>query len=119
MKEFIAKNPLSGMIICQRFFPETGKRFIKIMPKNLSIVVIPQLKKTFANMPVLVEDSVSGWIKISKEPGADDNKELQKAGEQAIENLTGETAFDSEVDLLKKSGFIVSISGEGEHKDGE
>ena len=119
MKEFVAKNPTTGMTICQRFFPETGERFIRVLPKHLSQLVIPQLKKTFANKPILVEDSASGWLRIKKLPGAVDDEELQKAGQKAIESITGETAFDKEVNLMKQSGFIVSVSDGGERKDGE
>ena len=118
MKEFTAKNPLNGMTIHQRFFPETKEKFMKVTPKNLAQIVVPQLKKQLSVLPVEIEESETGWIKIKKLQGADDNEDLQKAGQSAIENITGDTAFDKEVNLMKKSGFIVTVK-DGERNNGE
>ena len=112
MKELIAKNPTTGMTICQRFFEETGEKFIKVEPKSVRNIVLPTLKKSFVNLPVEIIESQSGWLQIKKLEGAEDNEKLQKAGEKAVENLAGDTAFEKEVNMLKGAGFIVTTKEE-------
>ena len=107
MKEIIAKNPANGMTICQRFFEETGDRFIKVEPKSISKIILPNLLKGFENLPVEVIQNEDGWVKISKQDGAEENEKLLKAGEKAEEQVKGESTFDKEVNMLKSAGFIV------------
>jgi len=107
MKEIIAKNLTTGMTIYQRFFEETGERFIKVTPASLGKLILPNLKKSFEHLPVEVIESSSGWLQIKKMEGAEDNDKLKQAGEKAVTNLAGDTAFDKEVNMLKGAGFKV------------
>ena len=107
IKELVAKNNASGMVICQRFIEETGERFYKVEPVAVSKMVLPNLLKAFKNMPVDVKQTESGWIRLKKKEGVEDNEKLLKAGEQAEKSLVGEDVFEKEVNLLKSSGFLV------------
>ena len=110
MKEIIAKNLTNGMVIHQRFFEETGERFLKVTPTSLRKILTPQLKKSFESLPVEIIESTSGWLQVRKLEGAEDNDKLKKAGEKASTNLAGDTAFEKEVNVLKSAGFQVTTS---------
>jgi len=101
--ELDAQNTQTGQRIIERFLDD-GTRFFKHIPFHPLIFV--KLKEQFKDKNVIVEMGSNKWIRISK---TGENPELKDAARQSIgkEDITQKDIMNMEVEMLKKSGFMV------------
>jgi len=105
--ELIADN--GQYKICERFID--GVRFMKVIPKEISKMVIAQIKKTFENGEVEVTEN-NGWLKIEK---VGTSEKLDKATEKLKEKVSSDEVIDDmfivnkEKKMLEAGGFKVTI----------
>jgi len=111
MKQLTATNNLTGMKIIQRYVK--GSRYLKVIPSTVTPLVLEGLKKQFKESPVEIEESKTGWIKISKK---DKDPKLEKAVKKLVEkegkdseDINEEYVLNKEAEILKKQGFVVKL----------
>jgi len=106
MKQLTANNPQTGMTIIERYLD--GTKFMKVTPDNLRPLILENLKKQMANIPVVFSVSDTGWIRIEKTGTTD---ELEKAAGKLTDgnDVDEELVLNKEAAMLKAAGFTVKV----------